>query len=235
MRARWLTVVLMVLALPMMAPLAGCSLVPNLSDYDRAVQIVNASQATIETFKASQVKPMDEFRALLPHAVGMVILPGVLKGGFIVAAEGGNGVLVAKNDSGQWSAPAFYFLAAGSVGMQVGGQATDIVLLVFNQKAVQSIIDHQGKLGADLGLVIGTVGAGVEASTTANIGADVMAFAQGVGIFAGGSLEAAALVKRNDLNEAFYNQALTPSDIVLNGQAENPAADGLRSALAAYP
>ena len=235
MRARCSTVWLKVLTLPILAFVAGCSLAPNLSDYDRAVQVVNASQATIEKFKNSQVKPMDEFRALLPDAVGMVILPGMIKGGFVVAAEGGNGVLLAKDASGRWGYPAFYFLAAGSVGMQAGGQATDVVLLVFNPGAVQSIIDHQGKLGADLGLVVGTVGAGVEASTTTNIGADIMAFSQGVGIFAGGSLEAAALVKRNDLNEAFYSQALSPADIVLGGRAANPAADALRSSLAAYP
>lgn len=230
-RARWLIVFLAVVVLPV----TGCSLVPNLSDYDRAVQIVNASQATIDKFKNSQNKPMDEFRALLPRAAGVVIMPGLLKGGFIVAAEGGNGVLLSKDAAGRWSQPAFYFLAAGSVGLQVGGQATDVVLLVFNPKAVQSIIDHQGKLGADLGLVVGTVGAGVEASTTTNIGADLMAFSQGVGVFAGGSLEAAALVKRNDLNEAFYGQVLTPGDIVLGARAANPVADGLRASLAAQP
>lgn len=211
--------------------MAGCSLVPNVSDYDRAVQIVGAAQATVAKFKTSQDKPMDEFRALLPRAQGVVVLPGMLKGGFIVAAEGGNGVLLAKDAAGRWGQPAFYFLAAGSVGLQAGGQATDVVLLVFSPQAVTSIIEHQGKLGADLGLVIGTVGAGVEASTTTNVGADVMAFSQGVGMFAGGSLEAAALIKRNDLNEAFYGQVVTPADIVLDGRAQNPAADNLRATL----
>lgn len=225
MRARWLTI--MAVALSM----AGCSLVPNVSDYDRAVQIVGAAQATVSKFKASQDQPMDEFRALLPRAQGVVVLPGMLKGGFIVAAEGGNGVLLTKDAAGRWGQPAFYFLAAGSVGLQAGGQATDVVLLVFSPQAVTSIIEHQGKLGADLGLVIGTVGAGVEASTTTNIGADVMAFSQGVGMFAGGSLEAAALIKRNDLNEAFYGQVVTPADIVLDGRAQNPAADNLRATL----
>lgn len=231
MRARWLWLVMMVLALPV----AGCSLVPNLTEYDRAIQVVNASQATLDKFKNSHEKPMDEFRSMLSKAEGVVILPGVLKGGFIVAAEGGNGVLLAKDASGRWSAPAFYFLAAGSVGLQAGGQATDVVLLIFNQGAIKSIIKHQGKLGADLGLIVGTIGAGVEASTTTNIGADIMAFSQGVGAFAGGSLEAAALVKRNDLNEAFYSQAITPSEIVFGGTAANPAADGLLSSLASIP
>lgn len=231
MRARWLLLMMVGLALPM----TGCSLVPNMTDYDRATQIVSASQVTLDKFKTSREQPMDEFRTMLSKAEGVVILPGVLKGGFIVAAEGGNGVLLAKDASGRWSSPAFYFLAAGSVGLQLGGQATDVVLLVFNQGAVKSIIEHQGKLGADLGLIVGTVGAGVEASTTTNIGADIMAFSQGVGVFAGGSLEAAALIKRNDLNEAFYGQAVTPSDIIFGAGAENAAADALRSSLASQP
>lgn len=223
----WLAVLVLAVALPV----AGCSTTHTLSDYDRATQVLDAAQATVENFKASKEKPMDEFRALLPRAQGVVVLPGVLKGGFIVAAEGGNGVLLAKDATGQWSQPAFYFMAAGSIGLQMGGQATDVVLLVFSQDAVKSIIEHQGKLGADLGLIVGTVGAGVEASTTTNVGADVMAFSQGVGVFAGGSLEAAMLIKRNDLNEAFYGQVLSPADIVLNGRADHGATGGLRASL----
>ena len=225
MRAR--VFILAVLAVAM----TGCAAIKPVSDEQRALQILNASKTVFETLKASDSKPMDEFRALLPKAQGIVILPGLLKGGFIVAAEGGNGVLLAKDASGRWGQPAFYFLAAGSVGMQMGAQATDVVLLVFSPDAVASIIRHQGKLGADLGLVIGTIGAGVEASTTTNVGADIMAFSQGIGAFAGGSLEAAALIKRNDLNEAFYGQAVTPGDIVLQGRAHNPAADALRAVL----
>lgn len=212
-------------------PLAACSTAQTLTDAERAQQIIDASRTTLQKFKASTDAPLDQFRALLPKAEGVVILPGVIKGGFIVAAEGGSGVLLAKDASGRWSYPAFYFLAAGSVGLQLGGQASDVVLLVFNTDAVQSIINHQGKLGADLGIVIGTVGAGVEASTTTNIGADVMAFSQGVGAFAGGSLEAAALVRRSDLNEAYYGQPLMPADIVLGGRAAHSGADALRTEL----
>ena len=220
----------MVLVAAMVVGLTACATKP-MTDEERANQIVQAAERTFEKFKASQEKPMDRFRQLLPQAQGIVILPGVVKGGFILAAEGGSGVLLAKDAAGRWGYPAFYFLAAGSVGLQAGAQVGDMVLLVFSQDAVDSIIEHQGKLGADLGLIIGTVGAGVEAATTTNVGADVLAFTQGIGAFAGGSLEAAALVKRNDLNEAFYAQALTPADIVIQGHGQNPAADSLRRVL----
>jgi len=222
--------VLAVLLLALSLPLAACATKP-MTDAQRADQLVGAAEVTYLKFKASQDQPMDRFRQLLPHAQGILILPGVVKGGFVIAAEGGSGVLLAKDASGQWGSPAFYFLAAGSVGLQAGAQLGDAILLVFSQDAVKSIIDHQGKLGADLGLIIGTVGAGVEASTTTNVGADVIVFTQGIGAFAGGSLEAAALIKRNDLNQAFYGQALSPTDIVLGGHGQNPTADKLRAAL----
>jgi len=216
--------------LVLMTGLAACATKP-MTDEERANQIVQAAQMTLQKFKASNEQPMDRFRALLPKAQGVVILPGVIKGGFVLAAEGGSGVLLAKDASGRWGYPAFYLMAAGSVGLQAGAQVGDAVLLVFSQDAVAAIIESQGKLGADLGLIVGTVGAGVEASTTANVGADVLVFTQGIGLFAGGSLEATALIKRNDLNQAFYGQAVGPADIVLHGTAQNPAADRLRATL----
>lgn len=228
MFSRVMSILVLALAVPV---LAACATKP-MSDGERAQQVIDAATKTVQTFKATQEEPFGQFRTLLPEAQGILVFPGVIKGGLIVAAEGGNGVLLAKDAAGHWGAPAFYFLGAGSVGLQAGAQVGDMVLLVFSTDAVKSIIEHQGKLGADLGIVVGTVGAGVEAATTTNVGADVLAFSQGIGAFAGGSLEAAALVKRNDLNEAFYGQALDPTAIVLNGQGQNPAADGLRAALA---
>lgn len=222
--------VMAVLMLVLAVPLAACATRP-MTDTERANQIVQAAETTLQKFKASQEEPMDHFRALLPKAQGIIILPGVIKGGFILAAEGGSGVLVAKDAAGRWGYPGFYLMAAGSVGLQAGAQVGDMIILVFSEDAVRSIIKHQGKLGADLGLIVGTVGAGVEASTTTNVGADLLAFTQGVGAFAGGSLEAAAMVKRNDLNRAFYGQALEPADIILQGRGQNPAADSLRRAL----
>lgn len=227
MRARFVTLALLALFV------TGCASVQPMTAEQRSIQVIRSAQTAFENLKNSQDVVMNDFRALLPKAEGVVILPGLLKGGLIVGAEGGNGVLLAKDASGNWGQPAFYFLASGSVGLQIGAQATDVVMLVFSQDAIASIIAHQGKLGADLGLTFGTAGAGVEASTTTNVGADIMAFSQGIGAYAGGSFEAAALIKRNDLNESFYGQPVTPEEIVLQGQVQSPAADALRAVLGA--
>jgi len=227
MRARFLTFMMLAFVV------TGCASVQPMSADQRADQVIRSSQMAFENLRKSPDAVMDDFRALLPKAQGIVILPGLLKGGFIVAAEGGNGVLLAKDASGAWGQPAFYFLASGSVGFQLGAQATDVVMLLFSQDAIASVILHQGKLGADLGLTFGTIGAGVEASTTTNIGADIMAFSQGIGAYAGGSLEAAAMIKRNDLNEAFYGRPVTPREIIMQGQVQSPAANALRAALSA--
>ena len=160
-------------------------------------------------------------------------MPDVYKAGFIGAAEGGNGVLVAKNADGTWGYPAFYTLAAGSVGLQAGAQATEVVLILRNEGALNAIIENQGKLGADAGLTMAIFGVGIEGSTTTNIGADILAFANAKGgLFAGLSLEGAALVRRRDLNEAYYTIGATPQSIVLQAAHNNPNADGLRSSLA---
>ncbi|MBL4692916.1 MAG: hypothetical protein JKY92_06260, partial [Magnetovibrio sp.] len=92
---------------------SGCGSVQPMSAEQRAAQVLTSARYAYDNLKKSPDPIMDNFRALLPKAQGIVILPGLLKGGFIVAAEGGNGVLLAKDVNGQWGQPAFYFLASG--------------------------------------------------------------------------------------------------------------------------
>jgi lipid-binding SYLF domain-containing protein len=140
--------------------------------------------------------------------------------------------LLAKTDNGSWSSPAFYALGAASFGIQMGLQDTEIILVLRSDEAVTAILEHQGKLGADAGLTLGTIGKGVEISTTANIGVDILAFANSkIGLFGGAALEGAVLVRRVDLNEAYYGQGTTPRGILYQGQGQNPQANGLRAAL----
>ena len=209
--------------------LAGCARQPSLAT--RADALVEKARWTIETFKARQSQSMAIFRQLLGEARGVMVLPGVVKAGLLVGAEGGNGVLVARDASGAWGYPAFYTMGAGSFGLQAGGQVSEVVLVIRNAGAVNAIIEHQGKIGADLEVTAGPVGAGVEGAMTTNLGADIVVFSEAVGLFGGASLEGAVLARRSDYNEAFYGAGATPQSIVLEGRHTNPKADRLRAAL----
>jgi lipid-binding SYLF domain-containing protein len=196
-----------------------------------AVDLVNRATETVQRFKG--MPDLKIFAEYMPTAHGIVVLPSVIKGGFMFGGEGGNGVLLVKSDDGSWSPPAFYVLGAASLGIQMGLQDTEIIIVLRSNDAVSAILDHQGKFGADAGLTIGTIGQGAEVSTTTNIGLDVLAFANAkIGFFGGAALEGAVLARRVDLNEAYYGKGATPRGIVYQGQSRNPQADALRAALA---
>lgn len=199
--------------------------------YSIAVDVVNQATETVQRFKG--MPDLKGFADYMSTARGIVVLPSVIKGGFMLGGEGGNGVLMVKSVDGSWSPPAFYVLGAASLGVQMGLQDTEIVLVLRSNGAVSAILDHQGKFGADAGLTIGTIGQGAELSTTANIGLDVLAFSNSkIGFFGGAALEGAVLARRVDLNEAYYGKGATPRGIVYQGKAQNLHADALRAALA---
>lgn len=196
-------------------------------------RIIEMSAETVENF--IRLPHLKEFSKYLPGARGLLVFPAVVKAGFIVAAEGGSGVLIARTKGGGWGYPAFYTLGAGSLGLQIGIQDTETILVIRNDGALRSIIKNQGKFGADLAITAGFYGAGMEASTTTNLGMDVLAFTNAkVGAFAGASLEGAVLVRRRDMNESFYGPGATPDGIILEGRHRNPRADKLRSVLARF-
>jgi len=212
--------------------LAGCLTVdpPRI----KSVNLVNDARTTLSSFAASSEEPMQWFRREMKTAKGVVVFPEVLKAAFVVGGEGGNGVLLARKPDGTWTYPAFYTMGAGSVGFQIGGQASEIVLVLRNESAVDAVIKHQGKLGADMEVTVGTIGAGVEGATTTNVGADIMVFARSAGVYGGLSLEGAVLAKRNDWNEAYYADGATAAGIVQQGKYSNPKADPLRAELAKF-
>ena len=166
-------------------------------------------------------------------AKAALIIPNQLKGAFIVGAQGGSGVLIAKDQNGAWGYPGFYTIGAGSLGFQIGFQNSSAVLVILTERGLDAVIENQVKLGVDVSVAMGPVGQGLSGATTTAAGADIAAFARTEGLFAGGSLEGALLVKRDDWNADFYGQGLTPRDIVLGNKYSNPKADALRQALQA--
>lgn len=196
-----------------------------------AIQVLLEAEATARHVLGS--KRYKELNDAFNKAVGVVIVPRLLKGGFIVGGEYGNAVLLSKRPNGSWSYPAFYTLGGGSVGFQIGLKDSQMIYVIRTQAGLEAILDDQFKAGAAAGIVVGSFGGSVDGSTTTSMGADILAFSLDRGLFGGGAVEGAVFAKRADLNQSFYAQTVEPRQIVLEGMVSNPAADSLRATLSA--
>ncbi len=214
------------------AVLAAILLVPGLARpavaASLAEELVEESRFSVERLLVDPNLP--QLKGYVARAQGLLIIPELVKGGFILGAEAGSGVFMVRGGDGTWSAPAFYTLAAGSIGLQIGGQVSEVVFTVMNQGAVEALLRNEIKLGADLSITVGPIGKGLEASTTTNLRADVFAFSKAVGLFGGGALEGAKLFAREKLNEAYYGPGATPRGIVIERTFFNPQSEKLRQA-----
>lgn len=197
----------------------------------RAGEAQGLVDKAVLTVKAFETDPdMGSMRLLLSRAQGVLILPQMLKAGFIVGGEGGSGVmLVRKGES--WTPPAFYTMGAGSIGLQFGAQASEVVLLLMTKRAVDAVLFNKVKLGADASVAAGPIGAGIEASTTTNFREDVYSYSKSKGLFAGASVEGAVIEQRESLNREYYGRNVTPEEILFKNAVINPNADPLREAL----
>ncbi len=174
-------------------------------------------------------------RSLMKRAKAVVIFPSILKGAFFVGAEGGSGVLLAKGSNGQWSYPAFYTMGGASFGLQIGGQSSEVVLLIMTSKGINSIIDNKVKLGGDVSVAVGPIGLGAEAATTTNLRADIYSFSQNAGAYIGASVAGSVIQGRQSWNTDYYkSENATPKAVVLEGKYINVHADPLRKALAEF-
>jgi lipid-binding SYLF domain-containing protein len=171
---------------------------------------------------------------LMPKARGVLIVPELVQGGFIIGAAGGRGVLLSRGNPGNWSYPAFYGMGSGSVGLQVGGKVSEIVFIILTEKGLQAIIDHKFKFGAEAGVTMVAVGAGFEGASTAALGTDIVAFASSNGLFAGASLEGSYIDADNDWNALYYGPGANGKAIVVDRRYTNPGAEPLRQFLAKW-
>jgi SH3 domain-containing YSC84-like protein 1 len=195
-----------------------------------AKQLVQKSKLTFDTFVAN--KEMGAFRDLLKRAKGVFISPQMLEGAFVFGVSGGSGVLVARDPgTGSWNGPAFYTIGEVSFGLQAGGKASEVVMLAMTDRGVNTLLSPSVKLGADVGVAAGPVGAGASAAT-ANISADILTFALSKGLYAGISLEGAVVAVRNEWNGAYYSKpGVTPTDILIRKDVKNPESGKLIAAV----
>jgi SH3 domain-containing YSC84-like protein 1 len=163
---------------------------------------------------------------VLEKAECVIVFPSVLKAAFIVGASYGRGAMTCRTGEhfhGPWGAPAMMALEGGSVGFQIGGEATDLVLLVMNERGASSILSSKVKLGGDASIAAGPVGRDAAANTDAYMRAEVLSYSRSRGLFAGISLEGSTLRPDDDATADIYGRKLTAKEIVLNGRFRVPA------------
>src|SRR6202162_4273449 len=162
---------------------------------------------------------------VLEKAECVIVFPSVLKAAFVIGGSYGRGAMVCRTGpgfKGPWGAPAMFALEGGSIGFQIGGQATDLILLVMNNRGASSILSSKIKLGADASIAAGPKGRDASADTDAYLRAEILSYSRSRGLFAGISLEGSTLRPDNDANADVYGRKITAREIVMDGKAVTP-------------
>jgi len=213
-------------ALPLLAEVASAS--DQVKDDDR---LRNCGTVLKEILDVPDNIPQD----LLDKADCVVVFPSVLKAAFIVGASYGRGAMSCRRGEdfrGPWGAPTMMALEGGSFGLQLGGEATDFVLLVMNERGASGILASKVKLGGDASVAAGPVGRDTSAETDATLRAEILTYSRARGLFAGVSLEGSTVRPDNGDNKRVYGKEIPARRIVLSGKvAVPPAAEQLVSTL----
>ena len=201
---------------------ASASAPPLAADNKKEVERVeNSGKVMTEILNVPENIPQD----LLNKAECVVVLPSVVKAAFIVGASYGRGVMTCRSGAkfeGPWGAPTMMALEGGSFGLQLGGQATDFVLLLMNDRSAKGVLTSKVKLGADASAAAGPKGRDTSAATDATMRAEILSYSRARGAFAGVSLEGSTLRPDNDANKKLYGKEISASDIVLKGEIKAP-------------
>src|SRR6516225_5810327 len=185
-------------------------------------RVENAGTVLKEVLDVPEGIPKD----LLNKARCVIVLPSVLKAAFVVGGDYGRGVMTCRTGadrSGAWgSAPVMIALEGGSVGFQIGGQATDFVILIMNNRGADSLLHSKVKLGADASVAAGPKGREAEAATDVTIRAEMLSYSRARGLFAGVSLEGSTLRPDGDANERVYGKDVSAKDVVGQSKVTAP-------------
>lgn len=195
------------------------------------VEAAGEVMAQIMEIPEKQIPP-----ALLAKAQGIAIVPGVIKVGFIVGGQYGNGVLLVRDGAGTWSNPVFVTLASGSVGWQIGAQSTDFVIVFTTRRGIDGIMKGKYTLGADASVAAGPIGRKAQAATDVELKAEIYSYSRSRGLFAGISLEGSALQVDDSANAAYYGKKdVRPSEVLAGKGIRIPAgAERLRKTVEAH-
>lgn len=189
-------------------------------DETKASDRIQAAGTVLDEIQAAPDQGIPE--EVLGSAQCVAVVPSMLKAGFIVGARYGRGVASCRTAKG-WSAPAFFMVGGGSFGLQIGGQAVDLVMLIMNDDGMENLLSSKFKLGADASVAAGPVGRHASADTDWKLKAQVLTYSRARGLFAGLELTGAVIKQDKDATREFYER-MVPFKTSLTGNVEAPAA-----------
>jgi SH3 domain-containing YSC84-like protein 1 len=189
-------------------------------------QLVDKAQLTLEAF-ATDPEMKESLQYMGKEARALFIIPQFMRGAFIFGGAGGSGVLIVRDEqSGKWGDPVFYNIGSASFGLQIGADVSEMVLIVRTKKGLEEFYTNDFKLGANAGMAVGPVGAGMAAQ---GIAADIISYARQKGAFVGMALDGAFVSISNESNQAYYGKPVRPTDIIVKKDIGNPKSLQLRS------
>jgi lipid-binding SYLF domain-containing protein len=192
-------------------------------------QLVEKAKITIDAFAADpEVGPAT--REMKKEAKALFIVPQFVRGAYVFGGAGGSGVLIVRDEkTKQWSEPAFYTIGSASFGLQIGGDVSEMIFVVRNQKGLEEFYHTDFKLGADASVALGPVGGGAQAK---GITGDLVAYAKKKGAFIGMAVDGSFIAVSDEANAAYYGKAVRPTDILVTHSVSNPKSADLRKAAA---
>jgi lipid-binding SYLF domain-containing protein len=194
--------------------LSGCASPQNeAATASRSERLLEQSRLVLRDFLEDE--QYQRMRVYVQNAYAIMIVPDLLKGGFLAGAERGTAVMMIRDpQSGLWGQPAFYDVYGGSLGLQFGIQSSDVVFTVMNQNAVKKIVGSGFTMGADASVAAGRVGARIGAATTTSFGEDLYIFAKNQGLFGGFAVDGSYVSPKDNWNAAYYGRPVNPWDVL---------------------
>lgn len=211
----------LILAMVAVLALAPFSFARELDKTREKDRLQNAHEVMGEALQVPEGIP----QTLLDKAHCVIVMPSVMRAAFVVGASYGRGTMVCrtgKDLSGPWGAPTMYALEGGSIGFQIGGQATDYVLLVMNERGVNSLLHSKVKLGGDVSVAAGPLGRDLSADTDAYLRSEILSYSRTRGVFAGVSLEGSTLRPDNEGNRKLYGRTVSAAEIIRGSEISTP-------------
>lgn len=190
-------------------------------------QLLEKAKMTLDAF-AADPNVGNPIRELKSEAKGLFIVPQFLRGALVFGGAGGSGVLIVRDEkTKKWSEPVFYTIGSASFGLQIGGDISEMVFVVRNQKGLEEFYRSDFKLGGDVSVAVGPTGEGTSAK---GIAGDLVAYAKKKGAFAGISADGSMIAVSDESNRAYYGKAVRPTDIIAKQSVSNPKSTELRNA-----